>query len=78
MDEAARNQPMQYAFIAFQNSNPFLASPETLIDPNWYVDSGASNHVTANYNSMVQPTCLCRELYNDVYEPSSNPVFGAA
>lgn len=26
------------------------------MDPSWYADSGASNHVTADYNTMANPT----------------------
>ncbi|KAF7838902.1 Retrovirus-related Pol polyprotein from transposon TNT 1-94 [Senna tora] len=31
-----------------------LATPETLIDPDWYPDSGASNHLTNNANNIQQ------------------------
>lgn len=33
------------AFMTTQNSNPFVATPESMIDSGWYVDSGASNHI---------------------------------
>lgn len=33
-----------------------VASPETVIDPNWYADSGASNHVTSNPNFQSAKT----------------------
>lgn len=29
------------------------ATPETLADPSWYADSGASNHVTNNYENIT-------------------------
>ncbi|KAF7841251.1 Retrovirus-related Pol polyprotein from transposon TNT 1-94 [Senna tora] len=31
-----------------------LATPETLIDPDWYPDSGASNHLTNNADNIQQ------------------------
>lgn len=49
------------AFVTFPNvSSPgnhthFVAHPETVADPNWYVDSGASNHVTSDYNNVTNP-----------------------
>ncbi|KAA0049613.1 Retrovirus-related Pol polyprotein from transposon TNT 1-94 [Cucumis melo var. makuwa] len=33
-------------------SNPF-ATLETVIDPNWYIDSGATNHVTAESSGLT-------------------------
>lgn len=42
-------------FAATQNSNPFVANPETVVNPQWYADSGASSHVTADYSNMVNP-----------------------
>lgn len=30
-----------------------LATPELVRDPNWYPDSGASNHVTANEDNLM-------------------------
>lgn len=41
------------ALIATNVSNPFVATPELVVDPNWYVDSGASNHTTSNLNNMT-------------------------
>ena len=37
-----------------QNSNAtaFIASPETVNCPSWYVDSGATNHITADLNNL--------------------------
>ena len=37
-----------------QNSNAtaFIASPETVNDPSWYVDSGATNHIIADLNNL--------------------------
>lgn len=32
----------------------FVASPETLTDSAWYVDSGASNHITNDVNTLQQ------------------------
>lgn len=34
------------AFCTTKNTNPFAKS-EIVIDPNWYIDSGATNHVMA-------------------------------
>lgn len=45
------------AFMANQNNvNSYIASPETVIDPNWYADTGVSNHVKADYNNLANPT----------------------
>ena len=33
-----------------------MATPENICDTNCYPDSGASNHVTANANNMVEHT----------------------
>lgn len=31
-----------------------MATPENICDTNWCPDSGASNHVTANANNLVE------------------------
>ncbi|KAK1556936.1 hypothetical protein Q3G72_014911 [Acer saccharum] len=36
------------------NPNAFIASPNTVIDPSWYVASGATNHITADMNNITQ------------------------
>lgn len=41
-----------------QNSNKadaaaFVATPETVADPSWYADTGATNHVTAELDNMT-------------------------
>ena len=33
-----------------------MATLENICDTNWYPDSGASNHVTANANNLVEHT----------------------
>lgn len=33
-------------------ANSAVANPEVVADPNWYADSGALNHVTANQNFL--------------------------
>lgn len=44
------------AFVTTQNtmniSNPFLASSESATNTNWYVDSGATNHVIVDYANI--------------------------
>lgn len=50
---SSNNNSNPTAFVATQVSNPFVATPETVVDPNWYVDSGATNHVTVNYNNLT-------------------------
>ncbi|KAA0036141.1 retrotransposon protein, putative, Ty1-copia subclass [Cucumis melo var. makuwa] len=42
------------AFVTTYNSNSFV-TPETVIDSNWYVDNGATNHVTADYSNLSNP-----------------------
>lgn len=42
-------------YMVTHNGNSFIARPETVIDPNWYVDSGATNHVTPDYQNIQQP-----------------------
>lgn len=42
-------------YIASQQSNSLLASTETVVDPSWYVDSGATNHVTFDQNNIFNP-----------------------
>lgn len=32
------------------------ATPETIADPSWYADSGASNHVTGSYENITNAT----------------------
>lgn len=34
------------------NYNAFVVSPETVDDPNCYLDSGASHHITNNPNNL--------------------------
>lgn len=35
------------------NSTTLMAYPETLQDPSWYLDSGASNHVTTDFGKLT-------------------------
>lgn len=42
------------AFTAGPSSNPFIATPQTVVDPNWYLDSGAPNHVTSDVTNLHQ------------------------
>lgn len=44
------------AFVATQHTNPFVAHPEFVVDPSWYVDSGTSNHVTADNVNVTNPS----------------------
>lgn len=32
----------------------YIASPETINDPNWYMDSGASHHIINNHSNLQQ------------------------
>lgn len=43
-------------FITTHNPNPFVATLETIGDFNWYDGSGATNHVTADFNHIANPT----------------------
>ncbi|KAL6322290.1 hypothetical protein AAG906_005259 [Vitis piasezkii] len=38
------------------NMQVLMATPENICDTNWYPDSSASNHVTANANNLVEHT----------------------
>lgn len=40
------------AFVA-TSGNTFIANLESVIDPSWYVDSGASNHVITDHSSLT-------------------------
>lgn len=47
------NQPVT---VYMANShNPFIANYEPVLDPNWYANSGASNHVTGDYTNLINP-----------------------
>ncbi|KAA0066133.1 putative mitochondrial protein [Cucumis melo var. makuwa] len=35
--------------------SPFAAA-NTVVNPNWYIDSGATNHVTADYSNLSNPS----------------------
>lgn len=35
------------------SSSPSIATPQTLTDQTWYVDSGATNHMTADTNNLL-------------------------
>jgi len=37
-----------------QNCNTFVASPNSVRDPDWYFDSGTSNHVTHDSNHLQE------------------------
>ncbi|MDV3143336.1 MAG: DDE-type integrase/transposase/recombinase, partial [Sweet potato little leaf phytoplasma] len=50
-----QNIPSPNAFMANQNCNSFIATPETVADSSWYADSGAANQVTADYNAIANP-----------------------
>ncbi|XP_022151683.1 uncharacterized protein LOC111019598 [Momordica charantia] len=57
-------QPTQHKNFTPSNSGPnvfaahhtstTVTTPETVIDPSWYADSGATSHVTANPNNVEQ------------------------
>lgn len=49
-------QTQPTAFVANQDSNEFVATPESVIDRNRYPDSGASNHMTSDFNCIANPT----------------------
>lgn len=40
------------AFIATQSNNSFVATLKSVVDPRWYMDSGASNHVVGDPNNF--------------------------
>lgn len=44
------------AYTATTNYNPFVASPESVMDPNWYADSGASTHVITAVSNVTNPS----------------------
>ncbi|KAL5758821.1 hypothetical protein ACOSP7_021432 [Xanthoceras sorbifolium] len=35
-----------------QHMTAMIAAPSTVADPNWYVDSGATNHITPDFNNL--------------------------
>lgn len=37
------------------NNNPFGQINVIGVDPNWYVDSRAKNHVTPEFNNLINP-----------------------
>ena len=43
------------AFVTSHSGNPFNVIGENSVDTNWYVDSGAKNHVTADYTNLANP-----------------------
>lgn len=47
------NQNTPHVFATTKSANPFVASSETVTDPKWYVDNGASSHAIAYYNNIV-------------------------
>ena len=36
----------------FTQNSAYLATPESVIDPSWYLDSGATNHITSDINNL--------------------------
>lgn len=48
--------PNPAALMTTQNENPFLSAADQTIDRQWYADSGATNHVTLDYNVLTNPT----------------------
>ena len=36
------------------SSSAFIATPNTVLDPSWYRDSGASNHITSDAQNISQ------------------------
>lgn len=40
-----------HTYVTTQKSNP-LATPETVVNTNWHVDNGATNHVTSDYSNL--------------------------
>lgn len=43
------------AFVSTTSKNLFVTNSETGYDSSWYVDSGASNHVTRDYSQLMSP-----------------------
>ncbi|KAL5843241.1 hypothetical protein ACOSQ4_009199 [Xanthoceras sorbifolium] len=41
-----------YPMNAAHPNAAYIASPSTVADPAWYIDSGATNHITANLNNL--------------------------
>ena len=33
-------------------NSAYIATPESVVDPAWYIDSGATNHITSNLNNL--------------------------
>ncbi|KAL5794558.1 hypothetical protein ACOSP7_003152 [Xanthoceras sorbifolium] len=38
--------------VQSSDMSAMIASPSTVMDPNWYVDSGATNHITSDINNL--------------------------
>ncbi|TYJ96311.1 uncharacterized protein E5676_scaffold1970G00140 [Cucumis melo var. makuwa] len=56
--------PNPAVFVSTQNATPF-ATPDTVVDPNWYIDSGATNHVTRECSNMTNPTEYSGQIYGE-------------
>ncbi|KAL5851272.1 hypothetical protein ACOSQ3_006390 [Xanthoceras sorbifolium] len=44
-------QQLDYSYPR-QNLNALMAAPSTVADPSWYVDSGATNHITPDFSNL--------------------------
>lgn len=47
------NGKAQVALVTANSNNPFISISDNGIDPNWYTDGGATNHVTSEYNNLM-------------------------
>lgn len=50
----SRQTQKQRANQSVMVANLAVATPESIVDPNWYADNGASNHVTANPSFLTR------------------------
>lgn len=55
-DQNSGQSPSPTALVTTHGHHTFTASPETVADVNSYADSGATNHVTVDYNTVANPT----------------------
>ncbi|XP_038905164.1 uncharacterized protein LOC120091275 isoform X4 [Benincasa hispida] len=66
-NQTKNTQPHPTALAIAYGSNPFLTRQENMTDANWY-DSGASNHVTSDFNNLGNPI----EYSGQAYETNGN------
>ncbi|KAL5758033.1 hypothetical protein ACOSP7_020644 [Xanthoceras sorbifolium] len=48
----SHNQSQQQPQANFHQASAYLATPGSVGDPSWYVDSGATNHITSDLNNL--------------------------